>query len=95
MILRIRATDFSKFSGYKYNINNNEELNKYIDLYKYNLDFKSFQIEDKTGNELDFHLICYIKDRLGSGHKMFVKTDLNDDGSPYRYWLCFRKEKID
>lgn len=28
----------------------NNELNKYMDLY--NLDFKSFQIEDKTDNEI-------------------------------------------
>lgn len=94
MVLRIKVTDFSEFSGYKYN-DDNAELNKYIDLFKNNPDFSAFQIEDNLGNQLDFHTVCCIKDRLRlvKNIGMFTRTDLDDNGNPKSYWLCFYKEK--
>lgn len=98
MILRIKATDFSNFAGYKYTSPDcNKELDKYIELFKNNPDIQYFQIEDDTGNKLDFHTVCYIKDKISLYNKefkvgMFTKTDFDDNGRIEKYWLCFYKE---
>ncbi len=96
MILRIKATDFSNFSGYAYEETNNDELNKYINLYKSNKDIKYFQIES-VYNGLDIHQISYICDKLDDICKVFFKTefDINGNGKTAKYILCFAKKEIE
>lgn len=96
MILRIKDSDFSKFAGYKYTSSDcNTKLDKYINLFNENYDIHYFQIEDKTGNSLDFHTICYIKDHLHPYDKtkvgMFTKTEMDVNGKIEGYCLCFYK----
>lgn len=93
MILRMKANELSSFSGYLYEDYDNEELDKYIDVFLRDSEFCRFDIEDSTGRDIHFHTICYIKDRL-KNCTMFTQTILDDNGKPIMYRLCFYKEKI-
>ena len=92
MILRIKSNEISDFSGYKFKNNHcsNTELNKYIDIFLKNEDFCRFDIEDPNG-DIRLHTICYVKDRLRNC-TMFTQTDLDDNGKPIMYRICFYKE---
>lgn len=91
MILRIKTSDFSQFCGYEHGTNDsNRELNKYINIFNTNEDFKYFQIESKS-NDLTIEQIAYIEDKV-IAKRMFIKTDFSDDGKNNLYTLCFCKK---
>lgn len=92
MILRIKTDDFSIFAGYKYTdetfTRNNEELNKYLQLYKANSEIKYLQVECDIDTLI--HLLAYIVNSVNCKH--FIRTKYSDDGKVQSYWLCFYKE---
>lgn len=93
MILRIKTTDFSTFAGYRYMTSDcNKELDKYIELFNNNPDFRFLQIEDTTGNNLNFHTVCYISDKIHSIGEMYTETERGKDGKISCYRLCFCRE---
>lgn len=93
MILRIKTSDFSNFSGFKYTDDsynkNNKELNKYIKLFKENKDILYFQIGCE--NDTPIHLIAYIIEKVKEEY--FIKIDHDIDNKSNKYWLCFYKNK--
>lgn len=92
MILRIRATDFNnRFCGYAHGREYNEEIDKYINLYKTNEEIRSFEIECLY-NDLNIHQIVYIAEQL-TDCKMFTRVDFdkNGDSKNSTYVLCFVK----
>ena len=90
MTLRIKSTDFSEFAGMRYDKPHNEELDEYINIFKYNDNITAFQIEDECGN-MDFDVVCYCHEQL-KDCGMFTKVEYNDDGKIRSYWLCFYKK---
>lgn len=98
MILRIKTSDFSLFSGYDYlGEDTNNTLDEYIKLFKSNPLLTLFYIEQDRTHGFPFDTVCYIadkigyKDELGRKIKMFTRTEKDDDGKPIKHFLCFSK----
>lgn len=92
MVLRIKSTDFSEFSGYKHKTKNNaynSTLDEYINLFNGNLNIRTFIIEDLNGDGVDLQLLCYIQDNIDKNCKMFTRTLLDDDGNILSYYVHF------
>ena len=92
MIMRIKSTDFSIFSGLKWDNPENNTLDKYLKVFKTNPDYKYFQVENVDG-QMDFDVVCYISEQLKDCN-MFTRVDRDDNGKILSYWLCFYKENI-
>ena len=93
LIVRIKSSDFSEFSGYYYTdesyTKNNEVLNEYIRLYKTNDNIRYLQIECDRHFSID--TIAYICNQIDE--KYFIKTDFANNSKENKYWLCFHKER--